>query len=81
MGQISYCQNALCRTGAMSRPGGIVVLNLLGKNLFSELLTRPDERLLWVYSVEKLCFEKSGDFICDLSGITYCRYEGVAEVV
>ena len=33
------------------------------------------------YCVEKLCFEKSGDFICDLSGITYCRYEGVVEVI
>jgi len=28
------------------------------------------------YSVEKLRIEKSSDFICDLSGITYCRYEG-----
>ena len=35
---------------------------------------------LWAYSVEKLCFEMSGDFICDLSGIAYCLYEGVAEV-
>ncbi len=33
-----------------------------------------------VYSVEKLCLEKCDDFICDLSDITYCRYEGVAEV-
>ena len=32
------------------------------------------------YSVEKLCFQNCADFICDLSGITYCRYEGVAEV-
>ena len=32
------------------------------------------------YSVEKLRFEMSGDFICDLSGIAYCMYEGVAEV-
>jgi len=32
------------------------------------------------YSVEKLCFEMSDDFICDLSDIAYCRYEGVAEV-
>ena len=28
------------------------------------------------YSVEKLCFEIGGDFICDLSGIAYCMYEG-----
>ncbi len=28
------------------------------------------------YSVEKLCFEKGGVFICDLSVIQYCRYEG-----
>ena len=27
-------------------------------------------------TVEKLCSEKSGDLICDLSGIAYCRYEG-----
>ena len=27
-------------------------------------------RPLLAYSVEKLCIEKSGDFICDLSGIT-----------
>ncbi len=39
------------------------------------------ERLLSAYSVEKLCFEMSGDFICDLNGIAYCMYEGVAEVV
>jgi hypothetical protein len=31
------------------------------------------------YSVEKLRFEKSSDFICDLSHVAYCRYEGVAE--
>jgi len=31
-------------------------------------------------TVEKLCFKMSGDFICDLSGITYCSYEGVADV-
>ncbi len=37
-------------------------------------------RPLVAYSVEKLCFEMSGEFICDLSGIKYCRYEGVAEV-
>ena len=28
-------------------------------------------------TVDKLCFEMSGDFICDLSGIAYCRYEEV----
>ena len=38
------------------------------------------ERPLLAYSVEKLWFEKSDDFICDLSGITYCSYEWVAEV-
>jgi len=32
------------------------------------------------YSVEKLCFEIDDDFICDLSGVAYCMYEGVAEV-
>ena len=37
--------------------------------------------LLVVDTVEKLCFEMSGDFICDLNGIAYCMYEGVAEVV
>jgi len=49
---------------------------------------RPDsahfqinEGPLLAYSVEKLCFEMSDDFICDLSGIVYCSYEGVAEVV
>ena len=31
---------------------------------------------LSAYSVEKLCFEMSGDFICDLSRIAYCMYEG-----
>jgi len=35
--------------------------------------------LLLAYSVEKLCFEKSGDFICDLSVVAYSRYEGVVE--
>jgi hypothetical protein len=38
-----------------------------------------DDGPLLSYSVEKLCFEMSGDFICDLSGIAYCMYEGVAE--
>ncbi len=38
------------------------------------------ERPLRVYSVEKLRFEDSGDFICDLSDIAYCSYEGVVEV-
>ena len=33
-----------------------------------------------VYSVEKLCFEFDDEFICDLSSIAYCMYEGVAEV-
>ena len=31
-------------------------------------------------TVEKLRFEISGDFICDLSVILYSRYEGVVEV-
>ena len=35
---------------------------------------------LVAYSVEKLRFKKSGDFICDLSAIAYFMYEGVAEV-
>ncbi len=35
------------------------------------------ERPLLAYSVEKLRFEISGDFICDLSVILYSRYEGV----
>ena len=39
------------------------------------------EWLLLADTVEKLCFEMSGDFICDLNGIAYCMYEGVAEVV
>ena len=38
------------------------------------------ERPLLAYSVEKLCFEIDDDFICDLSGVAYCMYEGVAEV-
>ena len=45
--------------------------------------TRPNAtapHLDSTYSVEKLRFEKSGNFICDLSGIAYCMYEGVAEV-
>ena len=32
-------------------------------------------------TVEKLRFEINGDFICDLSVIAYCMYEGVVEVV
>ncbi len=28
-------------------------------------------------TVEKLRFEISGDFICVLSAVLYCRYEGV----
>jgi hypothetical protein len=34
------------------------------------------ERQLPAYSVEKLCFEKRGDFICDLRQVSYSRYEG-----
>jgi len=33
------------------------------------------------YCVEKLCFEKSDDFICDLRPIIYSRYEGVVESI
>jgi hypothetical protein len=32
-------------------------------------------------SVEKLCFEKSDDFICVLSAVLYCRYEGVVRII
>ena len=32
------------------------------------------------YSVEKLCFEKSVEFICDLSVNLYASYERVVEV-
>ena len=39
------------------------------------LLPNPEQPLV-AYSVEKLCFEMSGDFICDLNGIAYCMYEG-----
>jgi len=42
-------------------------------------MTRIPKCLLLAYSVEKLCFEMGGDFICDLSDIEYCSYEGVAE--
>ncbi len=28
-------------------------------------------------TVEKLCFEKSDDFICVLSAFPYSRYEGI----
>ena len=31
-------------------------------------------------TVEKLCFEKRRDFICDLTSVSYASYEGVAEV-
>jgi len=47
---------------------------------YQPLSVSPSERLLSAYSVEKLCFEMSADFICDLSGIAYSMYEGVAEV-
>ena len=33
--------------------------------------------LYWADTVEKLCFEKSGDFICVLSVFPYSRYEGI----
>jgi len=39
-----------------------------------------DNRQLTAYSVEKLCFEKDGDFICDLSVVACSRYEGVIDV-
>ena len=48
------------------------------KNLLN-VLRRSVE--IATYSVEKLRFEISGDFICDLSVILYSRYEGVVEVV
>jgi len=32
------------------------------------------EGQLMTYSVEKLCFEMSDAFNCDLSDIAYCRY-------
>ena len=48
------------------------------KNLLN-VLRRSVE--IAAYSVEKLRFEISGDFICDLSVILYSRYEGVVEVV
>jgi len=38
------------------------------------------DRPLLAYSVEKLCFEKRRDLICDLSSVSYASYEGVAEV-
>ncbi len=47
---------------------------------FNSRRFKSGERLQWVNTVEKLCLEKCDDFICDLSDITYCRYEGVAEV-
>jgi hypothetical protein len=43
-------------------------------------LRKPVDVRFALNTVEKLCFKMSGDFICDLSGITYCIYEGVAEV-
>ena len=47
-------------------------------SIATQSLIRP-ERPVVAYSVEKLCFEMGGDFICDLSDIEYCSYEGVAE--
>jgi hypothetical protein len=32
-------------------------------------------------TVEKLCFEKSDDYICVLSAVLYCRYEGVVRII
>ncbi len=37
------------------------------------------ERALMAYSVEKICFEKSSDLICDLSDILYSRYKGMVD--
>ena len=51
------------------------------KQTFRLLEKRCFEGPLTADTVEKLCFEMSGDFICDLNGIAYCIYEGVAEVV
>jgi hypothetical protein len=38
-----------------------------------------EQCLLLAYSVEKLCFEKNNDFICDLRPFIYSRYEGVVD--
>ena len=47
------------------------------KRTFKTLKNHKIEGQLTVYSVEKLCFEKSDDFICVLSVVLYCRYEGI----
>ena len=47
---------------------------------FTPLNISEIDRRLTAYSVEKLYFEIDDDFICDLSVISYSRYEGVAEV-
>ena len=56
-----------------------------GRQLVSgRFQNRPDCIFQWFLladTVEKLCFEISGDFFCDLSVISYSRYEGVVEVV
>ncbi len=56
----------------MSAVGGIAAIK--------SARNQDSEGPVSAYSVEKLCFEMSGDFICDISGIAYCSYEGVAEV-
>ncbi len=47
----------------------------------SKIALESCERPLLAYSVEKLCFEKSDDFICVLSTVLYCRYEGVVRII
>jgi len=48
------------------------------------MIGRPlggDHCPILAYSVEKLCFEKSDDFICVLSAVLYCRHEGVVRII
>ena len=43
---------------------------------FNRIFRLPGARV-----TDQLCrFEYNGDFICDLSDIAYCSYEGVVEV-
>jgi hypothetical protein len=37
------------------------------------------DRLVWVYSVEKRCFQNYEFYICDLLPISYRRYEEVVQ--
>jgi len=52
----------------MSAVGGIADIILL---IFQRI-----ELPVSADTVEKLCFEKNGDFICDMSGVRYRSYEG-----